>query len=722
MKDNESDYEEMGYQILTIISYTFKKLWFNSENSTKTIPDKTFKVIFSQIVIWFLEKEILRLLLRFDCMKVFQVLELLFEMPCYDELVDNETNLRDLCGNNGEEVDVAQKILGLTKELVLVNDSEIDTNKKASVNIFDEELLEGVKNQINFNYFLLRIACKDKVLLKAKEVFDAVEKLLDPNYEENYSQKQFDTYDMETVLIDVLFRYGPRFLKWNIDAIKTWASFHNFNRLESSILFYHKDYKSAFKILLNLSNSIMVQKFAFAIIKKEMDLEHKSLDKNSERNFKESVLLYLRDQLILDKSESEKVLDILFAYQEMELVENLKGYPDQQFEYIEKLLKKDNFNVDLRDQYQDLMCRLKPKRVIQELYKKNYELDALIDASEKYNIKKALCILYKKIGNYHSAVDVYLQILESTLNKVKDLGVLTIKLEEKLRRVFEDAQELCKEAIEPTCDETENIWFRFINGLIRLYSQNKVQEMSKIVFDQSSDSLIIIELLWKYLDLIVKTMHNYVRIERFHEFYLNDSEMEKLDDKSKVLLFKQLMKSLNYELGVFKYSSESCADSLWAHNNELVLQQRKGYKPALVCQYCHKKLKEDHQDQVMFRVKENYDKECFHVNCRELAFENGQDKQYGKTKESRSMSVSTWDKADGLGDEDDLENAQNDLIDIDGGLGKQESSNAKERIKEEKTKFRMKMKVADNLMKKYDQEVIFYSFRKTHKIGIQNGI
>jgi hypothetical protein len=66
---------------------------------------------------------------------------------------------------------------------------------------------------------------------------------------------------------------------------------------------------------------------------------------------------------MLEKSESEKVMDIMFAYQEKELIQYLRGFPDLQFEYVEKLLKKDQFKLELREQYLDLLCRLKPKKV-----------------------------------------------------------------------------------------------------------------------------------------------------------------------------------------------------------------------------------------------------------------------------------------------------------------------------------------------------------------------
>ena len=743
MQIKENDYEEMGYMILTIISYTFKKEWFNPENSAKTIPDKKFKEILCQIVIWFQEREIQSILLKFDSLKVYQVLELLFEAPCYDELTDNYSIGPNLSPTGQTPmVDIAESILFFIKEQSLnIEDQYVFgyADKKASFNIFDEENcesspgtseknLDGFHNgelakkiQRNFYYFFLRVTCKEKMLLKAKEVFESIEKLLGMSESEGQESGntliQSDYYDMETVLIDVLFQYGPRFLKSNIDSLKNWSVVKKFRRLESCIMFYHKDYKSAFKIQQNLSNSIRIQKFVFTIIKKEMDHNQKSLDKNFDKNFKESVLYYLRDQLILDKTESESILDVLFAFQEMELIDNLKGYPDLQFEYIEKLLKKDNFNLDLREQYQDLMCRLKPKRFIQELFRENYELDILIKASEKYNIKKALCILYKKIGNNQLAIGAYLQIQENIITKVKDLGILTIKLEGKQTLIFEDSQQVLKGISEPNYEQTENIWFIFINGLIKLYCDNKIaidnqfsnsEVVAQRIFDQSSHCATIIGLLWNYQLMIMKTMHNYVRIERFHEFYQKDQQLDRLEKRSQTLQLKQLVTSLDNEKGLYKYSSESCADTLWEINNELMVQQRRGYKPAPHCQYCNKRLKEDHYDVVMFRVKENYDKDCFHLNCREMAFESGLDKEKD-TKRSRSISVSTWDKGD-VGDdlEEDLVLALNDLNDL-GGLISDKSIQESPANRKEDTiaKIRMKMKVADNIIKKYDQEVIF---------------
>jgi hypothetical protein len=83
MSEGQDDCLEMGYLILTLMSYTFQKNWFNPEK-TKEIPDHLFTGICSQILTWFLEENIFKKMLEFDIIKVFQVLELLFEAPCHD--------------------------------------------------------------------------------------------------------------------------------------------------------------------------------------------------------------------------------------------------------------------------------------------------------------------------------------------------------------------------------------------------------------------------------------------------------------------------------------------------------------------------------------------------------------------------------------------------------------------------------------------------------------
>ena len=198
----------------------------------------------------------------------------------------------------------------------------------------------------------------------------------------------FSVYDIENVLKKVYLKYGKRFVKANLDIIYQWAEYHQLKRLQSRILFSFKDFKKALSILLDPSNPRKLQVFTFKIIKEVLS-NQSDLDKISQQNFKESVLFYLRDLLILDKSESEQVLDIMFKFEEAKLVVYLKGFPNLQLEYIEKLLKKNNFNIELKEQHLDLLCRLKPKQVLDELEKQNCSIDMLLPYCEKYDNKKA---------------------------------------------------------------------------------------------------------------------------------------------------------------------------------------------------------------------------------------------------------------------------------------------------------------------------------------------
>jgi hypothetical protein len=255
---------------------------------------------------------------------------------------------------------------------------------RATVAIFNEEAKTTVdqtdldsqhKICLMFYYFLLRVSVKPKILLKAKDVYFAMNFIFDtedlsgePSHQDPHNpnfkalRQNYDIYEFETTLNEIFMKYGTRFIKRDSSMLHQWSKIYLLKRLESHIEFTQKNYKKAFQILLDPGNHRRVQMWTFKIIKNVLG-NQKALDRDSQSIFKESVLFCLRDLLMLDKSESEKVLDIMFAYQEKELIQYLRGFPDLQFEYVEKLLKKDNFNLELREQYLDLLCRLKPKKV-----------------------------------------------------------------------------------------------------------------------------------------------------------------------------------------------------------------------------------------------------------------------------------------------------------------------------------------------------------------------
>ena len=804
MDEKQSDMEEMGYLILTIITFTFNKKWFNPrETSAKEIPDNQYITICTQILTWFQEKNIFMKLAEFDLIRVLQCLEQLFESPCYDIISNNEQILSLLI--NEISGDMHEDLLLKVKEFLLYEGS-IRTNKqldKASKTIFEEEnsndqsklsesemIQETLKQKqrvnfkVNFYFFYLKIAIKEQMLLKSKEVFFAQEKIFELNGENcNFFilTKNFSLYDIENVLTAIFLKYGQRFLKSNLEIISHWAEYYQLKRLESKLLFSFKEYKKAFSIILDYKNPKKLQLFSFKMIKEVLS-SPASLDKVSQIIFKESVLFYLRDLIILDKSESEKVQDVMFAFEEAKLIEYLKGFPDLQLDYVEKLLKKDNFNIELKEQHIDLLCRLKPNRVLVELEKQNFSLDMLIQYCEKYNVKKALCILYKRIGSYKKAIKVYLETIDNIISKVNYLGVFTIKYRKKLENAFNETLYLIKNISTPTIEESEKLLFGFITSFINIfqthknkYKDNQLQitdnseanfyngNPDNDIFSVSSEEMIsrqnsmdrtpekknVMEsLLWNYLNEIIDNIFDQMPIDKLEDFYLNSDYFETQDVEVKDFIYAKLSWNLKKEYNLYKYSSKCMSEGIWELDNMAYTLYQKGSKPAPSCQICGKKILISRkvqlnsspsnlegklsvaaqnlnnlsykQDDVVFRVKEDYTKDCFHQECKfkiyniNLLNDDISQAANSKTRSKKSTNVSKSTMNKSFNDlenmeEGDLLDALNDFMDArsddnnesDTSLGKSDSVTSLDQDE----KMLMRIKFADNIMSRYNKEI-----------------
>jgi hypothetical protein len=342
----------------------------------------------------------------------------------------------------------------------------------------------------------------------------------------------------------------------------------------------------------------------------------------------------------------------------------------------------------------------------------------LIPYCEKYNITKALCVLYDRIGNYEKSIKTYVELIKMIISKVNYLGMVTIKYKKKLLGVFEDCLNVCKNMGAPSAEENETVWLGFVNSFIQVYNQNREKYDTKAVHitDHSathSDELkgenlnIVEQLMCEYLYSILDSLYNHVEVDRLSNFYINNRIFFDMRQKLQKDLHIKLSRNLNNEMTLYKYVADCCADGLIHYDSQTLSLRSKGSKPSPHCQICSKRIFKKNisqSDDVIFRVKEDYSKDCFHQECKINNFENLEILNTGRPassndfcRKSDTLSRSTVDK-DGEVDGADLLGALDDLM----GIESSEAGSGDSLDQDEK--WLMKIKFADNIMTRYDME------------------
>ena len=616
----ETSKQYIGHKLIWYINLCLQGKKIPS-SKIANIPETKFKKLVIKIIFWILSEDILTKLLLFDSSSIFLILTKIFE----DDKIKNiiESKEFDSYNTPSEMGDM------------------IDLKPITIINLIIAKCKEINKNQIlhDMYEFLARISVVKGINLNRPLIIEAGRFLLSfPNRDEKMTLSRgnvsmFTKY-IETIsnlLIDMIDARKDLEEK-DVATLLSESNSSPYVMVKIHLLKMSRKYESCLEVFLQRDNHIKDRELQ---VFQWIDETFRELEDDNVLSF-ESLKKEVLNKLPMLADISIPNVTILvedwYKNEQDEVIHKLDKFENLQLKYVESVIekfkdemdftagfndKKEKQAMDLLNLHIKLLCELFPTQVLPNLKKRKYPVEECLKECLKHKIFDAAIFLYQANNEIREALDLALEVLNSTFNKIlANLSSSNFSdntntlLSEDLKSNLKKCVDICEnnpDRLEGK--EGEEIWFLILTNLYNMIAvfkdKSNLNEVRKNHFEDLNKKLS------QEMKKILEKMCAYVNIDRIIFKVIDNYKQAEFKEFKEVLL--KMLSSYSDLKNILISAKNLLANSILYNVIELKKLNQKGNKYNLgKCDQCGKKFNNVIIDETILLFGCGH--KC-HVNC-----------------------------------------------------------------------------------------------------------
>ena len=620
-----------GHKIIWLCEFLIEKKIFLSD---ELIDDNSYKEIMKKIILFLIGKDTLKFLLKFDSFSYFQIFKKFYLEEDLFKIINDEYNenkyIQFLTNINRTDLQICD--LTPQKYLYILIDSiyEEENNFYIKKDLYDfiGEFIQLMENKFSIN--------SKKILI------DAAEFLI--NYpKEKPKSKIKDSFNCHTYINEKKFQREIMKAEDKIKKIIEEGSNlsllddNDFNKLlESSnespyykikiyLLNKLKNYKESLQ--LQLDNKNIDSKDLFEWIDKTLqqivinDQKENDLEKKCFSNFKQEIMMKLKELAEISISEVSKLVDKWFSDEQDNVINLFDKSPSLQYTYVEKYLEShpindNNINNDelkyFIEKKIDLLITLKQEDKILNVLKNNSFIcdNNLLERMKEYKIIEAEIYINYILGNITSSMNLMKEgIMKYNEDFIKELNYSKFN-NENLTFLIQKNKVLINLGIllnKPNDFSKKNDWIDLLNELYNIktkFKEMKNKEIDEVKRKKIQEMQTMIE---DNIQNLLVTMTDYIEFKEIMKII--SEKFNKVGAKEVIHLIQQTFNSFKNLNDILNLGQVLIKRRIYEEYLNFSIENVKGIGIVIdICDYCKEEI--ENEVFILFRCGHKYHKTC----------------------------------------------------------------------------------------------------------------
>jgi len=622
-----------GHKILWFCEFLIEKNIFFSD---ELIDENTYKEIMKKIILFLIGKDTLKLFLNFDSFSYFQIFKKFYLEEDLFKIINDEYNENEyiefLITINRYDL----QICDLTPKKYLyilidaINEQEKNFYIKKDLYDFIGEFIQSMENKfcidnknilIDAAEFLINYP-KEKPKSKIKDSF---------NCHTYINEKKFEREIMkgEDKIKTIIEESSNLSLLDDNDYYKLLESSNESPYYKVKIYLHNKlkNYKESLQ--LQLDNKNIDSRDLFKWIDETLqqivlnDQKENDLEKKGFSNFKQEIMMKLKELAEINISEVSKLVDKWFSDEQDNVINLFDKSPSLQYTYVEKYLEShpvnsNNINSDelkyFIEKKIDLLIILKQEDKILNVLKNNSFIcdNNLLERMKENKIIEAEIFINYILGNISSSMNLMKEgIMKYNEEFIKEL-IYSKFNNEKLTFLIQKNNVLINLGIllcKPNdfIKKNEN-WIDLLNELYNLKNKFKEIKTKEKINEEKNKKIQEMQIMIENnIQNLLITMADYIEFKEIMKIL--SEKFNKFGAKEFIHLIQQTFnsfKNLNY---IFHLGEMLIKKRIYEEYMNFSIENVKGNGIVIdICDYCKEEI--DNEIIIIFRCGHKYHKKC----------------------------------------------------------------------------------------------------------------
>ena len=428
----------IGHKLLWYIKKTLNKKKF--PNFMEIIDEEPYCKCTSEITYWLLSDDVLKNLLEFDFLNLFDILAFIFGNK--DE--KKGELIKETLEENNDNPEKKSEALKLLKPKENSNYNKENIMPKDLVEYCIENINKlNQKNnkdliQLYLNIFIVTIGKRINLEKDIKK--EAIKYIIQKYYK--HKVVKFDEKTITNNILEIL--EDKEFNNTDYNDILHSMTKYTFDEIRLLIYKKNENYKECLELYLD-DKSILSNKEEniFQFINMTFYHLNRPETKNGQKSLENFKKIIFKNLALIGAKSIEKfelMITTWFTQEKRQILEELKTNQDIQLKYVELLVKKlikekkENQDIDFSDMKDEeekyiknflllhirLLCLKNETSKILTFFKQcdMYPIEECIQICKNYEVTDGLIFLYKKIGSIDKALDVCLNIVSKLYKSI----------------------------------------------------------------------------------------------------------------------------------------------------------------------------------------------------------------------------------------------------------------------------------------------------------------
>ena len=620
-----------GHKIIWFCEFLIEK---NIFLSNELIDENTYKEIMKKIILFLIGKDTLKFLLKFDSFSYFQIFKKFYLEDDLFNIINDEYNEIEYTEFliNINRTDLQTCDLTPKKYLYILIETiyEEENNFYIKKDLYDfiGEFIELMENKFCIDKkniltdaadFLINYP-KEKPKSKIKDSF---------NCHTYKNEKKFEREIMkaEDKIKKIIEESSNLSLLDDNDYNKLLESSNESPYYKIKIYLHNKlkNYKESLQ--LQLDNKNIDSRDLFEWIDETLqqivlnDQKENDLEKKSFSNFKQEIMMKLKELAEISISEVSKLVDKWFSDEQDNVINLFDKSPSLQYTYVEKYLEshpvnENNINNDelkyFIEKKIDLLITLKQEDKILNVLKNNSFIcdNNLLERMKEYKIIEAEIFINYILGNITSSLNLMKEgIMKNNEDFIKELNYSKFNNEQltlfiqKNNVLINLGILLCK----PNDFSKKNDWIDLLNELYNIKTKFKEIQSKEINEDKKKKIQEMQKMIEGNIQNLLVAMTDYIEFKELMKII--SEKFNKVGAKELIHLVQQTFNSFKNLNDIFYLGKVLIKKRIYEEYYNYSIENVKGIGIVIdICDYCKEEI--DKENFIIFRCGHKYHKKC----------------------------------------------------------------------------------------------------------------